>query len=113
MVEYTVIDINLIPGKTRGKWALAEVEVARSSDFGCNDTTFRTYSHLGNLLHPGDLALGYDLHTSNFNEDDIISLKGKSLPDVILVKKVFPNRKSKNRKRVSLYFFSSYILALF
>lgn len=100
LVEYTVIDVTPT-GKTRGKWLLAEVEVARSCDFGSNDTTFRTHTHLGSLLHPGDLALGYDVHTSNFNEDDLVSLKGRSLPDVVLVKKVFPNRKSKNKKRVS------------
>jgi nonsense-mediated mRNA decay protein 3 len=80
---------------------LAEVEVARSSDFGVNDTTFHMCTHLGNLLHPGDLALGYDVQSSNFNEDDLVSLKGRSLPDVVLVKKVFPNRKSKHKKRVS------------
>eukprot|EP00026_Physarum_polycephalum_P007496 Phypoly_transcript_07558.p1 GENE.Phypoly_transcript_07558~~Phypoly_transcript_07558.p1 ORF type:complete len:531 (+),score=69.79 Phypoly_transcript_07558:64-1593(+) len=98
MIEYTVIDVTPT-GKTRGKWLLAEVEIARSSDFGSNDTTFTTTTHLGNLLHPGDLVLGYDVHSSNFNEDDLVSLKGRNLPDVVLVKKVFPNRKSRNRKR--------------
>jgi nonsense-mediated mRNA decay protein 3 len=98
LIEYTVIDV--IPsGKTRGRWMLAEVELARSSDFGSNNNTFRTFSHLGSLLHPGDLALGYDLNTSNVNEDDLVALKGKSLPDVVLVKKVFPNRKSRSKKR--------------
>ena len=105
LIEYTVIDVTPT-GKTRGRWLLAEVEVARSSDFGTNDTTFHTHTHLGSLLHPGDLALGYDVHTSNFNDDDLaaLSLKGRSLalPDVVLVKKIFPNRKSKHKKRVSL-----------
>jgi len=99
LVEYTVIDVTPT-GKTRGKWLLADVEIARSSDFGANDTTFHTTTHLGSLLHPGDLALGYDVHSSNFNEDDLVSLKGRSLPDVVLVKKVFPNRKSKHKKRI-------------
>jgi len=40
------------------------------------------------------------VQSSNFNEDDLVSLKGKSLPDVVLVKKVFPNRKSKHKKRI-------------
>lgn len=99
LIEYTVIDVTPT-GKTRGKWLLAEVEIARSCDFGANDNTFRTMTHLGNFLHPGDLAMGYDVHTSNFNEDDLGPLKGRSLPDVVLVKKVFPNRKSKNKKRI-------------
>jgi len=97
LIEYTIIDVTP-SNKTRGKWQLAEVEVARSCDFGSNDTTFRTFTHLGNLLHPGDLALGYDLRTSNFNEDDLLSLNGKDLPDVILVKKIFPHRKPNKRR---------------
>jgi len=40
------------------------------------------------------------VHSSNFNEDDLVSLKGRNLPDVVLVKKVFPNRKSKSKKRI-------------
>lgn len=100
LVEYCVVDVTPL-GKTRGKFELVEVEVARSSDFGSNDTIFRTVSHLGRYLQPGDLVLGYDVQASNFNNDDLIPLKGKSLPDVVLVKKVHPNRrKSRSKKRI-------------
>lgn len=100
LVEYCVLDVTPL-GKTRGKFELVEVEVARSSDFGSNDTVFRTVTHLGRFLQPGDLALGYDVQSSNYNQDDLTSLKGKSLPDVVLVKKVHPNRKkSRSKKRI-------------
>eukprot|EP01083_Nonionella_stella_P259935 886938_1 len=46
------------------KLALADVEVARESDFGVNDETFRCVTHLGNLLQPGDTCLGYDITTA-------------------------------------------------
>jgi nonsense-mediated mRNA decay protein 3 len=38
---------------------LADVTVARSRDFGSNDTVFYGKTHLGHLLKPGDIALGY------------------------------------------------------
>ena len=37
---------------------LAEVEVAKASDFGVNDTTYRCLTHLGAVLQPGDSVLG-------------------------------------------------------
>jgi nonsense-mediated mRNA decay protein 3 len=40
------------------KYALADVQVARTSDFGRNDTVFFARSHLGNILNPGDYVLG-------------------------------------------------------
>ncbi len=40
-------------------------QVARSSDFGRNDTVYYVRTHLGNILHPGDMALGYDLANAN------------------------------------------------
>ena len=37
---------------------------------------------------------------SNFNNDDFEKLNDKNIPDVILVKKAFPNRRKKQRARV-------------
>lgn len=62
MVEYVVLDIEPVRGApSHGKFQMAEAQVARVSDFGRNDTVFFTKTHLGNLLHPGDTALGFDL----------------------------------------------------
>lgn len=99
LVEYIVIDITPT-GKRKGKYIHAEAEVARNSDMGANDITFHTVTHLGALLHPGDSVLGYHVLATNFNDDDLLPLRGKALPDVVLVKKVFPNRrKSRGRKK--------------
>ena len=53
-----------------GKLALAQVEVARAADFGANDRTYWTRTHLGRLLQPGDMAQGYDTANANLVEDE-------------------------------------------
>jgi len=98
LIEFIVIDIELL-GPTRGKLALAEATVARSSDMGVTDKVFITKTHLGNVLNPGDTVAGYDLTSANFNDSDIEPLKGKSFPsDIVLVKKVYPNRKKISKR---------------
>lgn len=47
------------------RYGLAEAQVARAADFGSNDRTSFTRTHLGHLLHPGDTALGYDVANAN------------------------------------------------
>lgn len=89
-------DHRLYEGPTSGvsKYALADVEVARESDFGQNDETFRCVTHLGNLLQVGDVALGYDLASSvlsgasEWMMDKSFSNSSFVMPDVVLVKKV-------------------------
>jgi len=43
------------------KYALADVQLARESDLGANDEVLTCVTHLGNLIQPGDVVLGYDL----------------------------------------------------
>ena len=97
LVEFYVIDVQLETLKS-GKRALATVEVARSNDFS---KTFITRTHLGYLLNPGDHALGYDLSLGNFNSENFTRLESSKtdIPDVILVKKSYPNARKKNKKR--------------
>jgi nonsense-mediated mRNA decay protein 3 len=80
---------------------LADVTVARNSDFGRNDKQFFIRSHLGAVLNPGDTVLGYDLSTANINDSDLEGLRGgwNSLPEVVLVRKSYPVRRKKNRDR--------------
>jgi len=97
--EFIVMDIEPM-GTTRGKYALAEVTVARASDLGKNDITFNTVTHLGNILQYGDSVAGYDLSTLNVNEADIEALKGKTVrSEIVLVKKLYPQRRRRNRRR--------------
>ena len=74
------------------KYALADCTVVRESDFGQSDESFQCTTHLGNLLSPGDVVLGYDLVSSVLPGADEWSLKNSFnssfvLPDVVLVKK--------------------------
>ncbi|KAL1917102.1 uncharacterized protein VTP21DRAFT_5300 [Calcarisporiella thermophila] len=98
LIQFDVLDVEML-GPTRGKFVLADVTVARSSDFGKNDTTFITRSHLGGILRPGDSVMGYDLVNSNFNDENFDRLDRRATADVILVRKAYPNRRKKNRPR--------------
>eukprot|EP01116_Phalansterium_solitarium_P014670 TRINITY_DN3242_c0_g1_i1.p1 TRINITY_DN3242_c0_g1~~TRINITY_DN3242_c0_g1_i1.p1 ORF type:complete len:509 (-),score=207.42 TRINITY_DN3242_c0_g1_i1:481-2007(-) len=100
LIQYTVLDVQPL-GPVRGKFVLADVQVARSSDFGSNDTQFTGRTHLGHLLRPGDSCLGYDLGTANFNDQDTEALRGRHrhLPDLILVRKCYPERRKSNKAR--------------
>jgi nonsense-mediated mRNA decay protein 3 len=58
LIEYTILDITPL-GQQHGKYALSDVILVRSSDFGKNDTQFNCKTHLGHLFKPGDIGLGY------------------------------------------------------
>jgi len=84
-------------GKQNGsgisKYALADVEVVRESDFGKTDETLRTVTHLGNLLQYGDTVLGYDLVSSVLPSDAEWAIENSFrnsfvMPDCVLVKKI-------------------------
>lgn len=81
-----------------GKFVLAEVQVVRLADFGVNDITFTVMTHLGHYLNSGDHVLGYDLTTANLGDQAVKQLK-RGIPDVVLVRKTFPSRKNRQRKR--------------
>ncbi|KAJ3008189.1 hypothetical protein HKX48_008717 [Thoreauomyces humboldtii] len=100
LVEFYVIDSQL-EGPQNGRWALATVEVCRSSDMS---RTFLVRTHLGHILNAGDHVLGYDLTHANFNSDNWDNLLGNaktrgSVPDVFLVKKSYPNARKKGKSR--------------
>jgi len=78
----------------RGKMKLADVEVARSQDFGVNDDRLIVRSHLGAILRPGNRVLGYDLRHINLNHDDADGLEATKA-DVFLVKKIFSRKKNR------------------
>lgn len=119
MVEFIVLDVEPLEEtdyRKKGQmqqqherdakdFVVADVEVARVSDFGVNDTTFIVRSHLGALLQAGDTVKGYDLSTANFGT--AWYLQKEELPDVVLVRKVFPReqfqRKEKKLKTLSTF----------
>ncbi|KAM6498708.1 NMD3 family domain containing protein [Amanita muscaria] len=127
LVEFTVLDIDIDrkqPHRGGGaggkkKLLMADVQVALSGAFrssggksngydeemmdfeSLGETTqiYHTRTHLGAILQPGDTVLGYHITLSNFNSPEYAALKTDRIPDVILVKKMYPNRRKKSRAR--------------
>ncbi|WBW70603.1 ribosome export adaptor Nmd3 [Schizosaccharomyces osmophilus] len=91
LTEFIVADVDFL-GPTNGKYALADVELIKSSD----GSTHITRTHLGSLLNAGDTVMGYHLSVTNFNNEVFDTLKEETIPEIVLVKKTFP-RKSRNR----------------
>jgi nonsense-mediated mRNA decay protein 3 len=58
---------------------------------------------LGNILNPGDHVKGYMLLNTNFNHDNFDALgrgkQGGLIPDIVLVRKSYPNARKKSRSR--------------
>ncbi|KAL7416493.1 putative NMD3-nonsense-mediated mRNA decay protein [Mrakia frigida] len=106
LIEFLILDVEPT-GPTRGKYVLADAQVTFAnsttqhevSDEGGRDSIFHTRTHLGAILQPGDTVLGYLLSRANFNNDAFETLEPSRIPDVILVKKTYPNRRKKNRTR--------------
>ncbi|GMK56739.1 hypothetical protein CspeluHIS016_0305790 [Cutaneotrichosporon spelunceum] len=106
LVEFIVLDIEPI-GVHRGKWVLADAQVTRSQRSGGHqyddgmgdDGIYHTRTHLGAILQPGDTVLGYDLTNANFNNDEFEALDMHRIPNIILVKKTYPNRRKKSKPR--------------
>lgn len=99
LVELVVLDVEPT-GDVKGKNVLADITVCRASDLGVNDHSFYVRSHLGGILHPGDLCLGYYLTNTNINSDLWDSLDTDNTPEVVLIKKHYTrkSKKSKNRQ---------------
>ncbi|KAM4099024.1 hypothetical protein ACJW30_07G123800 [Castanea mollissima] len=100
LVEYIVLDVEITSSEVNvggSKYVLADAQVARVSDFGRNDTIFNIRTHLGHLLNPGDYALGYDLYGANSNDIEIEKHKGLVIPEVILIRKSYEEKRQKKR----------------
>lgn len=100
LVEYIVLDVEVDSPEFNfngSKYCMAYAQVARVSDFGKNDNMFMIRTHLGHLLNPGDYALGYDVYAANTNDDMISQYKSLELPDVILIKKSYEQRRQRKK----------------
>lgn len=107
LAEYIVCDVNILDsnskphvyGKESKKHVLAEVFVIKSSEIGIVDKQYSTISHLGHILHPGDTVMGFDLQNSNISDSSLNQYDIDQLADVILVKKVYADKSTRNRRR--------------
>lgn len=102
LIEFYVMDIELT-GETVGKYALADVQVVKASEFGRTTQYFFVRTHLGHILKTGDVVLGYDIATANFNNTDFDEAtagnKLNHLSDVILVKKSYAHLRRQGGSR--------------
>ena len=73
--------------------------MARASEVGTSDHFFTVKTHLGNLLHPGDTAMGYDLTAAVFPDDQMDT---GGLPEVILIRKSYPPKSRTKRRKWAL-----------
>jgi nonsense-mediated mRNA decay protein 3 len=118
LVEFIVLDVEPLPvhggggghGSSGGgtsvasavtstRWLLADVTVAKASDFGRNDAQLVTRTHLGALLKPGDTVLGYDVAGAVLVDPELDTYRGLQLPDVILVRKSYAARRRQRRQK--------------
>jgi hypothetical protein len=108
LTEFIVMDIENIDtnmnesrAAIKHKFRQVKLEVARKSDFGVNDKTYHVNCNLGDLLTYNDTVLGYDLEYTNNKELEEFKMKCKHLnfPEIIIVKKINPRNRKKNRKR--------------
>jgi hypothetical protein len=72
------------------RWVLCDIECARASDMGTNDTRFLTRSHLGRLAEAGNAMMGYDLTSAVFNDNSLTERNMREIPEVVLVRKHYP-----------------------
>ena len=69
------------------------------------DKQYFCHTHLGHLLNPGDLVLGFDLANCNLNDEHVNKMKSDRVLDVVLIKKSYDHTKRqclRNWKRKEL-----------
>ncbi|GAA6060090.1 hypothetical protein JCM10212_003051 [Sporobolomyces blumeae] len=102
-IEFIVLDIEPTshPPKTAkgGRFLLADAQVSPVGGSMASDMIFHTRTHLGAVLKPGDTVLGFYLSNSNFNNDAFETMDPSRVPEVVLVRKTYPNRRKKSKAR--------------
>lgn len=105
--EYMVLQIEPVNSKNISasttnlsqRHVLADVWVARMQDLGTNDCQYHCRTHLGHLLKTGDTVLGFDFTTTNVSDENLGKMNPERVPDVILVKKSYGDKKKRRRRR--------------
>jgi nonsense-mediated mRNA decay protein 3 len=101
--EFVVLDIEPTchPPKTAkgGRFLLADAQVSPVGGSMNSDVIYHTRTHLGAVLKPGDTVLGYMLGTANFNNEAWDAMNQEKNPEIILVRKTYPNRRKKSKAR--------------
>jgi len=100
-IEFVVLDIEPTshPPVSSGGFILADAQVSPVSSSMNDDVIFHTRTHMGGILKPGDTVRGYHLANSNFNDPSYDALNPSRIPEIILVRKTYPNRRKRNKPR--------------
>lgn len=102
LTEYYVMDVEP-SDEICGKYLLADVQVVKASEFGRTTSYFFARTHLGYILKAGDVVLGYDIATANYNNTDFDEAQAGNklshLPDVVLVKKSYAHLRRQGGSR--------------
>ncbi|KAM7248511.1 hypothetical protein CapIbe_000550 [Capra ibex] len=88
-------------GMISKKHTLGEVWVQKTSEMN-TDKQYFCRTHLGHLLNPGDLVLGFDLVNCNLNDEHVNKMKSDRVPDVVLIKKSYDRTKRQRRRNWKL-----------
>ncbi|XP_068939618.1 60S ribosomal export protein NMD3 [Petaurus breviceps papuanus] len=84
-------------GMRSNKHMLGEVWVQKTSEMN-TDNQYFCRTHLGHLLNPGDLVLGFDLANCNLNDAYANKMNSHRVPDVVLIKKSYDRAKRQRRR---------------
>lgn len=100
LVDFYVLECQLMP-VTNGTYQLGLVTVCLSDEVG-KGREWIVQSHLGGVLHPGDLVKGYLLEGRILNNEDLDEnrYKPEQLQDVIIVRKFFPSQRARRNRRL-------------
>ncbi|KAK4337345.1 hypothetical protein RND71_043615 [Anisodus tanguticus] len=110
LTNYTVMEVDVIDSieydknfnkNYSTKHRLADVWLIKTNELGRHENYIHTKTHIGFQLAPGDSVLGFDVANSNINDDiyDTYASSNKLLPDVIIVKKFYVDRATRNARR--------------
>lgn len=105
--EFMVLDIEPTshPPKTsnKGRFMLADAQVTPANSSMDADMIFHCRTHMGAILKPGDTVMGYLLTHTNFNDPNWEALnqsnQASTVPEVVLVRKTYPERRKKSKGR--------------
>lgn len=79
------------------KLVLADAWVVPLSELGQGDKQLHCRTHLGHILRAGDTAMGFDFTRANVNDPNLEQMK--TIPDVLLVKKSYGDKKKCHKQR--------------
>ncbi|XP_065052415.1 60S ribosomal export protein NMD3-like [Rhopilema esculentum] len=102
LTDYTVLEMDAAGGGTKflakSRYLLADVYLMRTNEMGSVDQV-HCRTHLGHVLNVGDSVFGFDFTNSNLNDEHLEKMKEDAVPNVVLVKKSFADKRKRKKAR--------------